>query len=239
MTNTTKTETRCVDPASRKTRALLGYGVIVGPIYVVVSLIQAFTRQGFDLARHPASILANGGPGWIQVSNLIVAGAMTVAAAVGLQRVLRGRVGATWGPRLVGAYGISLAGAGVFRADPTDGFPIGTPDGPGPVSWHGLLHLAVGAVGFLALVAACLVIGGGFAATGERGWATYSRFTGVMFLLGFLGIAAGSGAHPATVLGFWVAVILAWGWLSALSAHFYRLTDRRDTTDHPEPGGQQ
>ena len=33
-----------------------------------------------------------------------------------------------------------------FRADPAFGFPAGTPDGPGPVSWHGMLHLLSGAV---------------------------------------------------------------------------------------------
>lgn len=217
-------EDHCVDPATRRTRALLAYGVIAGPMYVVVSLIQALTREGFDLTRHAASILANGGQGWIQVLNLILTGTMTVAAAVGLRRTLRGRRGATWGPRLIGAYGVSLVGAGVFRADPTHGFPVGTPDGPGPVSWHGLLHLSVGAVGFLALIAACFVIARGFTAAGERGWAVYSRFTGVAFLLGFIGIASGPDAGPATVLGFWVAVILAWTWMSALSARLYRRT---------------
>lgn len=223
---TDTTETCCADPATRKTRALLAYGVIAGPMYVVVSLIQAFTREGFDLTRHSASIMANGGPGWIQVLNLILAGTMTVAAAVGLRRALRGQRGATWGPRLIGAYGVSLIGAGVFRADPTHGFPVGTPDGPGPVSWHGLLHLAIGAVGFLALIAACFVIARGFAGAGERGWAVYSRCTGVAFLLGFIGIASGPGANPATVLGFWAAVILAWAWMSALSARLYRRTPR-------------
>ncbi|MEN3309228.1 MAG: hypothetical protein V7603_5430, partial [Micromonosporaceae bacterium] len=40
------------DPAARITRSLLGYGVIAGPGYVVVSLVQALTRDGFDLRRH-------------------------------------------------------------------------------------------------------------------------------------------------------------------------------------------
>jgi hypothetical protein len=94
------------------------------------------------------------------------------------------------------------------------------------VSWHGLLHLAVGAVGFLALIAACFVIARGFAATGERGWAVHSRFTGVAFLLGFIGFASGPGAGPAAVLGFWGSVILAWAWMSALSARLYRRATR-------------
>ena len=53
-------------PADRVTKSLLGYGVIAGPIYVVVALAQAVTREGFDLARHQWSLLANGSNGWIQ-----------------------------------------------------------------------------------------------------------------------------------------------------------------------------
>jgi hypothetical protein len=47
------------------------------------------------------------------VLNLILSGTMTVAAAVGLRRALRGQRGATWGPRLICAYGVGLIGAGV------------------------------------------------------------------------------------------------------------------------------
>ena len=49
--------------------------------------------------------------------------------------------------------------------------------------------------------------------------------TGLVFFAGFVGIASGSG-NPATVLGFWVAVIAAWAWLSALSIHLYRRVER-------------
>lgn len=71
------TETRYGDPASRTSRALLVCGVIAGPMYVVVSLIQALTREGFDLTRHSAGIRASGGPRWLQVLNLVLTGTMT------------------------------------------------------------------------------------------------------------------------------------------------------------------
>jgi Protein of unknown function (DUF998) len=74
----------------RVTRSLLGYGVIAGPFYVVVSLVQALTRDGFDLTRHAWSLLANGELGWVQVANFAVTGAMLVAFAVGLHRALAG-----------------------------------------------------------------------------------------------------------------------------------------------------
>ena len=66
------------------TRSLLGYGVLAGPFYLVVGLAQALTRDGYDLARHDLSLLANGPWGWIQIANLVVTGLMTIAAAVGI-----------------------------------------------------------------------------------------------------------------------------------------------------------
>jgi Protein of unknown function (DUF998) len=209
------------DHASRVTKSLLGYGVIAGPVYVVVSLAQAMTRQGFDPTRHAWSLLSNGGLGWIQVTNFVAAGLMTVAFAVGLRRAGAGT--GTWMPRLVAVYGVSLIAAGIFRADPALGFPPGTPVNGNTVSWHGTLHLASGSVGFLCLIAACLMAGRAFAARGARGWAAYSRITGLVFLAGFAGIA--SGSHGAlTTLPFTAAVVLAWSWITALSIRIYRRT---------------
>ena len=214
---------RSCDPAARVTKSLLGYGVIAGPFYVVVSLVQALTRDGFDISRHSWSLLSNGSHGWIQVTNFIVTGLMTLAAAVGLGRALRPGPGATWAPRLVGVYGVALVAAGIFRADPSLGFPEGTPEGMGAVSWHGFAHLASGAVGFLCLIAACFVLGRRFATEGRTRWALASRATGVVFFAGFAGIASGAGTRLLT-LAFVASVIVAWTWVSAVSIHLYRRT---------------
>jgi hypothetical protein len=208
--------------ASRGTRALLACGVVAGPLYVLVSATEALTRDGFDLVRHPWSLLANGDLGWVHVANLLVAGLLTVAFAAGLRRVLRPGRGGTSVPRLVGVYGLSLVAAGVFRADPAMGFPPGTPEGAAEVTWHGVLHFALGGVGFVCLVVACLLVAGRFAAEGRQGWARFSRATGVLFLAGFVAVAAGAGAAWSNV-AFTAAVVLAWSWVSALAAH---LTDR-------------
>jgi hypothetical protein len=208
--------------ASRGTRALLACGIVAGPLYVLVSATEALTRDGFDLVRHPWSLLANGDLGWVHVANLLVAGLLTVAFAAGLRRVLRPGRGGTWVPRLVGVYGLSLVAAGVFRADPAMGFPPGTPEGAAEVTWHGVLHFALGGVGFVCLVVACLLVAGRFAAEGRQGWARFSRATGVLFLAGFVAVAAGAGAAWSNV-AFTAAVVLAWSWVSALAAH---LTDR-------------
>ena len=136
--------------AERITKSLLGYGIIAGPIYILVVAAQAATREGFNPTRHAASQLANGDFGWIQIANLLVTGAMTIAAAVGVHRALGPDRLSAWGSGLIAAYGAGLVAAGIFRADPSDGFPPGTPAGVGEVSWHGLVHFAVAGVGFMA-----------------------------------------------------------------------------------------
>lgn len=202
------------------TRSLLGYGVIAGPFYVTVSLAQAVTREGFDLTRHPWSLLSNGDLGWIQITNFVLTGLMAIAAAVGLHRALPGT---PWVARLVGVYGASLVAAGALRADPGLGFPAGTPAGPGTVSWHGIGHFAAGGVGFLCVIAACVVMGRRFARDGRRGLAVYSWISGFLFLAGFAGIASGNSA-PGFTLGFVAAVLVIWAWLSTVSVHLYRAT---------------
>ena len=43
-----------------KTRRLLACGIVAGPLFLVVALVQALTRDGFDLSRHPISLLSLG-----------------------------------------------------------------------------------------------------------------------------------------------------------------------------------
>ncbi|MFI7134757.1 DUF998 domain-containing protein [Nonomuraea sp. NPDC050153] len=204
-------------------RLLLGCGIVAGPFYVTVALAQAFTREGFDLARHPWSFLANGELGWIQTANFVITALATIAAAAGLRRALAPGRGARWAPILVGAFGASMIGAAIFRADPAMGFPAGTPEGPGPVTLSGILHLAAGGVGFLCLVAACYVIASRQSREGRRGWALYSRVTGTLFLGSFVGIASGGGVAWANLL-FVAGIVAVWGWLSLLSLNLSRHT---------------
>jgi hypothetical protein len=210
------------DPATRVTKSLLGYGVIAGPCYVLVSLAQASTRDGFELSRHAWSVLANGDLGWLQVTNLILTGLMVTAAAMGLARAL-GR-GSGLAPRLLAGYGLSMVAAGVFRADPVPGFPVGTPADV-PISWHGTAHLASAAIGFGCLVAACFVLARRFTADGPQWLVRFSRITGVLFPIGFGSMAATGGA-TVTILGFTAVILLAWAWLSTVSIHHYRRAAR-------------
>ncbi|HEV2415151.1 MAG TPA: DUF998 domain-containing protein [Candidatus Dormibacteraeota bacterium] len=206
--------------ADRVTRSLLGYGVLAGPVYVVAALVQGMARPGFDLLHDDVSLLSNGNLGWIQIANFILTGVFVIAAAAGMARALNGR--STWGPRLLAVFGAGLIAAGIFVADPMNGFPVGTPAGhPVSVSWHGMLHIAAAGIGFLCLVAACIVLARMFGREGRRSWMAYSLVTGVVFLLAFAGVASGS-TSAAVVIGFWVGVVIAFSWIAAVSIDLYR-----------------
>src|SRR5580704_2972747 len=118
QTATAPVTVRTCTPEGRVTRSLLGYGPLAGTVFVGSIFIQGLTRRGFSIPHDDASLLANGPLGWIQVVTFLVAGAMTIAAAVGVRRALPSR----WASRLIGLYGAGLMAAGVFRADPADGF---------------------------------------------------------------------------------------------------------------------
>ena len=201
--------------AGPRSRGLLAAGLVAGPLFVAVAAGQMLIRTGFDLARHPMSMLSVGDLGWIQIANFVVGGALAVAFAIGLGRALSdGGRAATWGPRLIGLYGLGLIAGGIFPPDPALGFPPGTPEGiPSQLSWHALLHAFAPPVAFLALVIACLIVARRFAAAGERGWAAYSVVTA---------IAAFVLAAPATSVGLFAGVIVGWTWVSALAWRFLR-----------------
>jgi hypothetical protein len=179
-------------------------------------------RRGFSIAHDDASLLANGPLGWIQVATFLLAGAMTIAAAVGVRRAMASRP-AAW---LLGIYGAGLMAAGLLRADPADGFGPGAPAGKAAhISWHGGGHLLAAGVAFLALIAACFVIARYFAREGHRALAIYSRCTAIAFTAAFAGVTTGSSSS-AIVLPFYVAVLAAFTWLAVVSIHLYRHTAR-------------
>jgi Protein of unknown function (DUF998) len=217
----TAVDTPGCDRRTAVTRSLLGYGVIVGPLYTVASLAQALRRNGFQLARHQWSLLETGALGWIQSINFVVCGAVLVAFAAGLRRVPAPAGGSRWAARLTAVFGSCLAAAGVFTADPALGFPVGTPDGPGQVSWHGLLHFTAAGIGFSAIAASCSVLARRYAADGRRSFARYCRVTGSVFLAGFACVASGAGL-PAANLIFVAAVIWLWAWVSVVALDLYR-----------------
>ncbi len=202
------------------TRSLLGYGVIVGPFYLIVGLLQAFLRDGFDLARHSLSGLANGPAGWIQTGNLALSGLMVLAAAVGFARTLASRA-VSWS---LGAFGMGMIVAAVFPADPVDGFPPGTPEGfPASISAAGLVLFIAGATGFISLAISCFASARAMSRRSMPGLARISFGAGSAVLLGFFGGAA-LATGSLGILGIWFSVVVGWAWLAVMSLHLYRVS---------------
>ncbi|MFI1811191.1 DUF998 domain-containing protein [Streptomyces sp. NPDC020422] len=191
-------------------------GVVAGPLFLAVGLVQGFTRDGFDFTRNAISQLALGAAGWIQTASFVLTGALLIAGAAGLRRVLRGGPGGTWGPVLVGVFGASFWVAAAFPADAGAGFPVGAPETP-VMSGHGAVHMFGGMVGYLALCAAFFVLARPLAARGRHGWAVASRIVPVAVLVGFT-------ASAASVLAFTAGAGLGLLWLSAATA---RLAEAR------------
>jgi uncharacterized protein DUF998 len=197
------------------TRALLAGGVVAGPLYMGIGVIEILIRPGFDIRRHELSLMSIGDLGWIQITSFLVTSLLVLGCAVAMRRVMRSGRGRTWGPLLIGLYGLGLLAAGVFVADPINGFPPGVPES-NTISWHALLHFVTAAIAFIGLIAACFVFARRFASLQQRGWAIYSLLTGILFLGAFIGIASGA-KQSALVLAFWGAVIIGWAWLSLLA----------------------
>ena len=189
---------------------MLAAGIVAGPLFIVVSLVQVLTRQGFDLPRQPISMLSLGDLGWIQIANFEVTGLLVLACAVGMRRARTG----TWGSLLFGGYGVGLVAAGIFHPDPSLGFPPGAPAGMPTMSWHAALHTVAFNVAFLSLIAACFVFARRFSAIGQRGWAAYCAATGaVPVLLIALSAAQGGSGVPLFVMG-----VITSAWLAAVPA---------------------
>jgi len=203
------------------TRRLLAGGVVAAPLFAIIALVQVVTRPGFDLTRHPVSMLANGDLGWVQTTSFLLTGALMLGCADGVRRVLRGGRAGTWGPVLLAVQGAGLVAAGIFRMDPGDGFPPGTPTGtPTSMTWHAVVHNVGASLAFISLIAACFVLAHRFTTTGQPQWAIYGRISGVLFTLGLAWAFTGGQAGALTLfLGF----ITALTWIAASSARLARL----------------
>jgi hypothetical membrane protein len=193
---------------------LLRCGIIAGPLYVGLGLIQMAIRPGFDITRHSLSLMSNGNLGWIQILNFLVTGLLLILGAVGVRQVLQSGPGSKWAPLMLGLYGLGLVGASIFSADPALGFPPGTPLEGNPISWHGMLHLIAGTIGFSGFIAVCFIFARRFQRLQQPGWAWYSLITGILFLVSFVGIASGSKG-PVSAF-FAIAVVLGFTWISVL-----------------------
>jgi hypothetical membrane protein len=199
------------------TRTMVACGLVAGPLFVATAIGQMLTRDGFDLRRHPISLLSVGEHGWIQVTNFILAGALSIIFSIGVARVLTDGPGSRWGPRFFALFGVGLVIGGIFRADAALGFPAGAPEGyPEHITTHGMIHAFAPPLSFVSLIAACLVIARRFAAEGLRSAAVLTRIVAAVCLV--LSVPVG----PGFSIRLFVAVAMAFAWVAAYAIYLRR-----------------
>ncbi|HEX2916867.1 MAG TPA: DUF998 domain-containing protein, partial [Chloroflexia bacterium] len=198
-------------------RLLLACGVIGPLLNVVVLLILGATRPYYNAWQVPDSNLELGEGGWIQITNYLVCGALLLGFTIGLRRVLPTGRGSTWGPLLLGLFGLSFIGLAIFVTDPVLGYPPGASSTP---TVHGTFHNLFGQLQFISLIAACFVLARpGAAEPTARGWAWYSVATGllvavcdVVFVLTVKLLEGG----PAGLISR-IGIVIGWSWIALLS----------------------
>jgi hypothetical protein len=213
----------------------------IGPIlFIVVFLIEGATRPGYSAWRNFVSDLSESSLGWIQIASFLVCGALVFCFAFGLRRVFRSGRGATWGPLLLGAFGLSLIVAGIFVTDPSLGYyPDGTP--AGAQTLHGTIHGVAAPVVFGLLTAATFVFAWRFAHDPLwRGWGAYSLVTGVVCVVTFIACLATAvldehGVLPNSPTGLLerIAIIVGWGWIALLAIRLLRQMRRSSVAKAP------
>ncbi|BCJ45996.1 hypothetical protein GCM10010168_49440 [Actinoplanes ianthinogenes] len=211
--------TAVADPLVRTrsgTRALLLAGVCAGPFFVVSSLAQVLTRDGFDLRRHALSQLELGRLGWLQTATFVLTGLGVIALAAGWRRtVATGPL-----PVLLGIFGAGLAVAGLALPDAENGFPAGAPDARVPeMSGHAVVHATAAVLAFTALAGACVTHTVRSIRRRATAPAVLSGLVAVVLLL------PAPAAHASVQLALTGLISFAWTTALALSALATR-TDR-------------
>lgn len=205
-------------PATLSTRNLLTAGIIVGPLLLGVALIQDAFRDDFTISKRPMSELSLGSFGFVQIGNFIVSGLLVIAFAVGLRRVLHpGRAG-TFGPWLIGLFGLGLISAGCFIVDYV---PPGTTDET--PSWHAWAHAMSTMLAFISTAIATFVFARRFIKERQFAWFFYSLFSGLAPFFIILSPSPLSGG-----IRFFLATLVACGWVALLALRL-----RRDHEQQP------
>ncbi len=201
-----------------KNKSLLMAGILAGPIWIIITYAQAFTREGFDLVRHPASLLSQGELGWLQVAAFVIAGLLYLASAVGLRRALVG-IGRTWAPIMLGIFGLGMIMGGVFRADPALGFPPGTALGiPETVSLPGQIHGIAPILAFTALTICFFILARRDFKQGKLAvsWTSILVGVGAIVLSNIPAMTADMEAGIFNFIPLWIGATVAFLWVSVL-----------------------
>lgn len=207
----------------RLAAALLYAGVVGGVLITVTSCLLAALRPGFDVRRHPNSLLVLGDWGWVQTVDIVLYGSLLMVFGFGVGR-------ATWPQRsgVVAAAGLVVygLGAGVIVGlnppAPAFGFPPGTSGSyPGydELSTTAKIHGIGGMIGFLAVTVACFAFTRYFAGLGDHRWAVVSALAGlsVLAVCAYLGANASRQVDEFDYTPTWLGSVVLWLYISAVA----------------------
>lgn len=203
---------------SVQTRTLLACGVVAGPLYVAATLVQALTRDGFDITTNRFTSLTSGDLGWIHQSNMVLVGALTMLFAAGAAEVLRNARISVWAPWAIALFGAAYAFGGALTADPVLGFPLGTTQEMVHTTLQGTIQNASRSVSTLFLVAMSLLFARWFADQGRKALAIVAVtaipviFVGIVAVGFVIGVKTGGLAYLMT----------PWIYVTALASYLYR-----------------
>lgn len=207
------------------TGRLLSAGVAAGIIMPLVVLLDGATRTGYSPWRNGVSQLGTGDRGWFFATTFVIGGLLLALFAIGLRGALGGGKGATWGPIMVMVAALGFVVGGLVPTDPALGYPTNE---TGPPSAAAAIHQIAGLLIFAGIAAAAFIIARRIAEDG-RGWAIYSRASGVLIIA--LAFAAGI-AYRLDTLDIWrpgpaglleqISLIVGYIWLILIARHYLR-----------------
>lgn len=198
---------------------LLWCGAGGAALFVLVFLIDGWTRPGYSPARHPVSALALGSRGWIQTANFLVCGVSVAAGGV----VAGGTLDSILLGTAIGVFGVALIFSGIFPMDAMRAYPPGTPDETPPVTTRvNAAHDLAGTIVFGVIPVAALIAVFVPAAAGLR-W--YSLAVAVATLVGFFAFAAAwEKDRPYAGLVQRLTIAAGWSWVSVILLYATTLT---------------
>src|SRR5262249_4633015 len=153
-----------------------------GPLlFIVVFLIEGFTRPGYSQWRNFVSQLATGDGAWMQVLNFFVCGALVLAFAFALRSARQGTRCSICAPVLLGLFSLALLIAATLAPDPALVYP---PRGPTVHTATGIIHGLAGLSAFTLLAASCFVMAWHLAGEpGSSRWTIYYSLAGAVVIV--------------------------------------------------------
>ncbi len=215
----------------KRTKTLLLFGPLGSALFIIIFLIEGATREGYSTFRFPISSLSIGELGWIQITNFIISGSLIFLFAFGLRNGLLPSKDSKWIPRLIGAAGLGLIGAGIFTSDPVFGYPMTAPLAIAQFTIHGHLHDFFSIFVFVCLPISCFKYQKRFTILNEQRWSLYSLLTAITMLITF--VLAGIGFKQIIGLVEYAGVfqrltiIIGFTWISAIAIYHLKNYKRK------------